>query len=68
MIINQPCIMKANLQVKNLPKTVIVNAPKIYPTIIPITANECKTAIHFAFDFLGENSFTQTGPYITQNA
>jgi hypothetical protein len=61
IIINQPYIIKANLQLKNFPKTVIVKAPNIYPTIIPITANECKTAIHLVFDFLGENSLTHTG-------
>lgn len=33
-----------------------------------MTTKECKIAIHLVFDFLGENSFTQTGPYITQKA
>lgn len=33
-----------------------------------MTANECRKAIHVAFDPLGENSLTQTGPYMTQKA
>ena len=67
-IINHPYSMNANLQLNQCLNRFTVIAPNIYPTIMPITTNECSIAIHFVFDFLGENSLTHTGPYITQNA